>query len=71
MLKNLKHKKLTLGGLLSRGICPGGFVLEPFSSLVIKNYFNFGNSSFVVHFMLDQTGILFWATRYIDLYKKI
>ena len=36
--------------------------------MIIQNYFNFGNSSFVVHFKLDQTGVLFfWVTRYIDV----
>ena len=27
--------------------------------MVIQNYFNFENFSFVVHFTLDQTGVLF------------
>ena len=27
--------------------------------MVIQNYFNFENSSFVLHFTLDQTGVLF------------
>ena len=34
--------------------------------MVIQNYFNSENCSFVVHFTLDQTGVLFWVTRYID-----
>ena len=27
--------------------------------MLIQNCFNFGNSSFVVQFMVDQTGVLF------------
>ena len=27
--------------------------------MAIQNYFNFENPSFVVHFTLDQTGVLF------------
>ena len=41
------------------------------NSLVIQNYFNFENYSFVVHFTLDQTGVLFWVTRYIYTYIHI
>ena len=35
-------------------------------SLLVQIYFNFENSSSIVHFTLDQTGVLFWVTRYIN-----
>ena len=34
-------------------------------SLVIQIYFIFENFSFVVHFTLDKTAVLFWVTRYL------
>ena len=39
------------------------------SSLIIQNYFNFENSSFVVHFTLDQTGVLFLGHPVVELTK--
>ena len=33
--------------------------------MVIQSYFNFENSSFLARFTVDQTGVLFWVTRYI------
>ena len=35
--------------------------------MVIQNYLNFENSSFVVHFTLDQTGVLFLGNPVDDM----
>ena len=35
-------------------------------SFVTQKYFIFENFSFVVHFTLDQTGVLFWVTQYLN-----
>ena len=45
------------------GPVPGINNDQSLSSLTVQKYFIFENSSSFLHFMLDQTGVLFWVTR--------
>ena len=41
-----------------------------FRSVIIQKYLNFDNFLFVAHVTLDQTGIIFWVTRYSKHHLK-